>query len=52
MLKEINNVAIGVASLRGPHGQRHNELCRFELCGDKRKEEDDENRFGSPSFIF
>jgi hypothetical protein len=19
----------------GPHGHRHNELCRFELCGDK-----------------
>jgi hypothetical protein len=18
----------------GPHGYRHNELCRFELCGD------------------
>ena len=20
----------------GPHGYRHNELCRFELCGDHR----------------
>jgi hypothetical protein len=24
---------VGVASLRGPHGQCHNELCRFELVG-------------------
>jgi hypothetical protein len=25
---------VGVASLRGPHGQRHSELCRFALVSE------------------